>query len=73
MSFSTRDQTRKIMMDKPPLGARPTAIVAFDRINELSQAIARYSEKQFDVPSIENWADEILLQCMIIKQADSKL
>ena len=72
MSFVTSDKIEDMMMEKPPIGVTPADIVALNRINELAKAISRYAEAGYDVPSIEMWANEIVIQCGIIKANDNK-
>ena len=45
----------------------PCATVAFNRIAELGSAIHEHGLAEWDVESIENWAEEILVQCALIK------
>ena len=72
MSFASSDKFEDAMMEKPPLGVTPADIVALNRIDELAKAISRYAEAGYDVPSIESWANEIVIQCGIIKRNDNQ-
>ena len=55
-------------MNKPPLGTAPYYCVAINRIDELSQAIYRYSQELNSTGLIKRWASEIILQCELIER-----
>lgn len=53
---------------EPPTGCAPYYVTAADRIAELSRAITRHAEYiNDDHDKIAEWADEIMLQCELIK------
>lgn len=56
---------------KPPLGACPCDMVAFERIKVLADAISRYANEGYSYKSIEKWANEILDQCKLIEKYKS--
>ena len=58
---------QKMPEDKPPLGARPFGFVLGERIKELGEAIARYSEYCVkNANNIKLWAEEIEELCNAI-------
>ena len=55
-------------VEKPPLGAPPTWMVARRRIEDLAGAIARYAGSPMgDIRSMQEWATEICRQCDILQ------
>lgn len=57
--------------EKPELGCKPYYVAASYRIEELSEAIQRYSRKsRLDYNSIRQWAKEIEMLCEIVKTLD---
>ena len=53
---------------KPPLGVKPGWIVAWNRIGDLADAIERqYESSNGDVELVRKFAEEIEMQCQIIK------
>lgn len=57
---------------KPPLGARPAWMVAWQRIGELSEAIVReYETSQSNIKYVRKWAEEIRMQCDIIDKVET--
>lgn len=53
---------------KPPLGAEPYYITAWDRIEELAKAICRQYEAVYGDPKlVGRWAEEIRWQCKMIQ------
>ncbi len=57
--------------EKPELGCKPYYVVVSDRIEDLSEAIQRYSRKShLDYNRIREWAKEIEMLCEIVKTLD---
>lgn len=58
---------------KPPLGARPAWLVAWDRIGELAEGIERqYQASDGDIETVLLYAGEIQAQCLIIQRYGRK-
>ena len=56
------------MQQKPPLGVKPSWMVAWQRIGELADAIERqYESSNGNYKLVEKWAQEIGWQCSIIE------
>lgn len=56
--------------EKPPLGAKPGYIQAWQRIGELAEAIERQYEVAGNIDCVKVWAKEIALQCDILKMCE---
>lgn len=55
-------------LKKPTLGAEPYYITAWDRIEELAEAICRQYEAVYGDPKlVSRWAEEIRWQCAMIQ------
>ena len=55
---------------KPPLGVRPAAIAAWERIGELAAGIERqYESANGDIELVRKWCAEINAQCLMIETA----
>lgn len=55
---------------KPPLGVKPFNIVAGERIKELAEAIARYTDNMLQdkyISSIKKWTEEIQELCNMVE------
>lgn len=61
-------------MKKPPLGAMPAWLGATKRIVELAKAIDRTATDYSDGDEyrIRNWAQEIIMQCGILRDLPSE-
>jgi len=57
------------MYKKPPLGCKPSWVSSYERIKELSEAIARnINGVHKDVKNVRKWATEILYHCEIMEK-----
>lgn len=67
VAISDRDEAGANTVDvKPPLGVAPYWAVAQARIDELAQAIQRYSHERDGYKEIRGWAAEIVEQCDLL-------
>ncbi len=57
---------------RPPTGVPPYYIAAQSRIEALAGAIQRYSHEKNGHKKIENWALEIVEQCILISNMNNK-
>lgn len=64
-------EAKNMPLEKPELGCKPYYVAASDRIEELSEAIQRYSrESHLDYNRTRSWAKEIEMLCEIVKTLD---
>ncbi len=57
------------MDEKPALGVKPAWMVAWSRIGDLIGAIDRQYQHPYGDPAlVEKWAEEIVMQCEIVKK-----
>ena len=58
---------------KPPLGVKPSWMVAWSRIGDLAEAIKRqYESPNGNARLVEKWAQEIFWQCSIIEAFETQ-
>ena len=60
------------MDEKPALGVKPAWMAAWSRIGDLIGAIDRqYQHPHGDPALVEKWAEEIVMQCEIVKKFET--
>ena len=58
------------MAETTPIGVKPYYVATSERIYELSKAINNYSTTA-DTDKMRRWAEEIILQCDMVKKLRS--